>query len=200
MKLILITIAVVALILIIFQSYLILAQTETQQYKVIKTEAEYEIRFYPATTMACVTMKATSYKELASPGFRKLANYIFGGNQSKTNISMTTPVHMNINDTASSMSFVMPSEYTSNNLPQPNDSSVSIFTSEEEFVAVTSFGGYANDELIESHAQKLENALKAKNIEYYGNFRFLGYNAPYQIVGRKNEIIVSIKWDPKANN
>lgn len=200
MKLILITIAVVALILIIFQSYLILAQTETQQYKVIKTEAEYEIRFYPATTMACVTMKATSYKELASPGFRKLANYIFRGNQSKTNIAMTTPVHMNINDTASSMSFVMPSEYTSNNLPQPNDSSVSIFTSEEEFVAVTSFGGYANDELIESHAQKLENALKAKNIEYYGNFRFLGYNAPYQIVGRKNEIIVSIKWDPKANN
>lgn len=200
MKLILITIAVVALILIIFQSYLILAQTETQQYKVIKTEAEYEIRFYPATTMACVTMKATSYKELASPGFRKLANYIFGGNQSKTNIAMTTPVHMNINDTASSMSFVMPSEYTSNNLPQPNDSSVSIFTSEEEFVAVTSFGGYANDELIESHAQKLENALKAKNIEYYGNFRFLGYNAPYQIVGRKNEIIVSIKWDPQTNN
>lgn len=200
MKLILITIAVVALILIIFQSYLILAQTETQQYKVIKTEAEYEIRFYPATTMACVTMKATSYKELASPGFRKLANYIFGGNQSKTNISMTTPVHMNINDTASSMSFVMPSEYTSNNLPQPNDSSVSIFTSEEEFVAVTSFGGYANDELIKSHAQKLENALKAKNIEYYGNFRFLGYNAPYQIVGRKNEIIVSIKWDPQTNN
>lgn len=200
MKLILITIAVVALILISFQSYLILAQTETQQYKVIKTEAEYEIRFYPATTMACVTMKATSYKELASPGFRKLANYIFGGNQSKTNISMTTPVHMNINDTASSMSFVMPSEYTSNNLPQPNDSSVSIFTSEEEFVAVTSFGGYANDELIKSHAQKLENALKAKNIEYYGNFRFLGYNAPYQIVGRKNEIIVSIKWDPQTNN
>lgn len=200
MKLILITIAVVALILISFQSYLILAQTETQQYKVIKTEAEYEIRFYPATTMACVTMKATSYKELASPGFRKLANYIFGGNQSKTNISMTTPVHMNINDTASTMSFVMPSKYTSNNLPQPNDSSVSIFTSEEEFVAVTSFGGYANDELIKSHAQKLENALKAKNIEYYGNFRFLGYNAPYQIVGRKNEIIVSIKWDPQTNN
>jgi uncharacterized protein YxeA len=200
MKLILITITIVALLLIIFQSYLILAQTETQQYKVIKTEEEYEIRLYPSTTMASVTMNATSYKELASPGFRKLANYIFGGNKSKTNIAMTTPVHMNINDTGSSMSFVMPSEYTSNNLPQPNDSSVSIFTSEEEFVAVTSFGGFANDELIKSHAQKLENALKANKIEYYGNFRFLGYNAPYQIVGRKNEIIVSVKWNPKTNN
>lgn len=200
MKLILITITIVALLLIIFQSYLILAQTETQQYKVIKTEEEYEIRLYPSTTMASVTINAKSYKELASPGFRKLVNYIFGGNKSKTNIAMTTPVHMNINDTGSSMSFVMPSEYTSNNLPQPNDSSVSIFTSEEEFVAVTSFGGFANDELIKSHAQKLANTLKANKIEYYGNFRFLGYNAPYQIVGRKNEIIVSVKWNPKTNN
>jgi hypothetical protein len=200
MKIIFITIAIVALLFIIFQSYLILAQTETQQYKVIQTEDEYEIRLYPSTTMARVTMNATSYKELASPGFRKLANYIFGGNKSETNIAMTTPVHININDTASSMSFVMPSEYTSNNLPQPTDSSVSIFTTEEEFVAVTSFGGYANDELIKSHALKLENALKSNNIEYYGNFRFLGYNAPYQIVGRKNEIIVSVKWNLKTNN
>ena len=194
MKLILITITIVALLLIIFQSYLILAQTETQQYKVIKTEEKYEIRLYPSTTMASVTINAKSYKELASPGFRKLANYIFGGNKSKTNIAMTTPVHMNINDTGSSMSFVMPSEYTSNNLPQPNDSSVSIFTSEEEFVAVTSFGGFANDELIKSHAQKLANTLKANKIEYYGNFRFLGYNAPYQMIARTNEIAIPIAW------
>ncbi len=200
MKLILITIGIVALILIIFQSYLILAQTETQQYKVIKTEEEYEIRLYPSTTMASVTMNAKSYKELSSPGFRKLANYIFGGNNLNTSISMTTPVHMNITDTASSMSFVMPAKYNAKNLPQPNDSSVTILTTVEEYVAVTSFSGYADDESIKLHAKELENALKVSEIEYYGNFRFLGYNAPYQVLGRKNEIIVSVKWNPKTNN
>ena len=29
----------------------------------------------------------------------------------------------------------------------------------------------------------------------YGNFRFLGYNAPFQFWGRRNEIIVSIVWN-----
>jgi hypothetical protein len=27
-----------------------------------------------------------------------------------------------------------------------------------------------------------------------GNHRYLGYNPPYQVVGRRNEIIVTIDW------
>jgi hypothetical protein len=44
------------------------------------------------------------------------------------------------------------------------------------------------------HAGYVRNALKAKNIEYFSNFRFLGYNAPTQFIGRKNEIIVNVNW------
>ena len=140
-------------------------------------------------------MEAKTYKELSSSGFRKLASYIFGGNQAQKNIAMTSPVHMDINDSVSSMSFVMPSEYKTNNLPKPNDSSIAIKTTTEEYVAAIQFGGYANDDEIKKYAAKLENALKANGIEYYGNFRFLGYNAPYQFLGRKNEIIVSVRWN-----
>ena len=43
--------------------------------------------------------------------------------------------------------------------------------------------------------EEYEKALKENKITYYGNFRFLGYNAPYQFWGRKNEIIVSIYWN-----
>ncbi|MBU3661768.1 MAG: heme-binding protein [Bacteroidetes bacterium] len=171
-----------------------MAQTETQNYKVIKTLKEFEIRLYPAATMATVSMNAKSYKELSTPGFRKLAGYIFGGNSSNTKIAMTTPVHMDINESQSSMSFVMPSAYTKGQLPIPNDSSVTIINTEEEYVAAITFSGYADDESIKLHATKLENSLKENGIEYFGNFRFLGYNAPYQFVGRKNEIIVSVKW------
>jgi len=70
------------------------AKTETQPYQVIKKEKDFEIRKYPPATMATVSMDARSYKELSSTGFRKLASFIFGGNQSKKSIAMTSPVHM----------------------------------------------------------------------------------------------------------
>jgi len=170
-------------------------KTETQKYRVIKTEKDFEIRFYPPATLATITSTAKSYKELANPGFRKLANFIFGGNKSNKSISMTTPVHMDINDTISSMSFVMPSAYSKSDLPEPNDPNVIISTTSEDYVAAVRFSGYASDSDIKTYSAKLQSALNAQGIESVGNFRFLGYNAPYQFWGRKNEIIVSIRWN-----
>jgi hypothetical protein len=194
MKIIFIVAGSLIILLISSQIYFIMAKTETQAYKIIKTEKDFEIRLYPSATMATISMDAKSYKELSSSGFRKLASFIFGGNQSNKSIAMTSPVHMDINNSQSSMSFVMPSGYTKDNLPKPNDSSITIETTAEEYVAAVQFGGYANDEEIKKYAAKLETALNANGIEYYGNFRFLGYNAPYQFWNRKNEIIVSVHW------
>lgn len=56
---------------------------------------------------------------------------------------MTSPVHMDINDSASTMSFVMPAEFQKNNLPQPNNSGVKIVTTADEYVAAIKFGGFA---------------------------------------------------------
>jgi len=183
------------LIFIQISSVMAANKTETQTYRVLKTEKEFEIRFYPPVTMATITSSAKSYKELASPGFRKLAGYIFGGNQSNKSISMTAPVHMDINDTVSSMSFVMPSAYTKVNLPKPNDPNVIISTNSEEYVAAIRFSGYASDSDIKKYSDKLKTLLNSQGIKYYGNFRFLGYNAPFQFWGRRNEIIVSIVWN-----
>lgn len=172
-------------------------KAETQQYKVLHQGKDFEIRFYPAATMATITSSAKSYKELSGVGFRQLAGYIFGGNKGSHKIAMTTPVHMDINDSASSMSFVMPTAYNKDNLPVPNDSKVTIKTTNEEYVAAIRFGGYASDKDIKEYSEKLEAALNANEIPYFGNFRFLGYNAPYDIFWRRNEVIVSVKWDLK---
>ena len=163
-----------------------------QAYKVIRTEKEFEIRFYPAVTMATITSSAKTYKELGSSGFRKLAGYIFGGNSSNQKIAMTAPVHMDINDSVSTMSFVMPAEYHKENLPKPTDSDVIIETTTDEYVAAIQFSGFASGSSIKEHTELLENWLKINHITYYGHFRFLGYNPPYQLYGRRNEIIVSI--------
>lgn len=172
-----------------------MASTETQAFTVIKKEKDFEIRLYPPATMATVSMKVKNYKEMSSSGFRKLASFIFGGNQEKKNIAMTTPVHLDINDTSSSMSFVMPSIYNVSNLPIPNNSDITFKTTNDEHVAAIQFGGYADDKEIKANALKLKNLLKDNGIAYFGNFRFLGYNAPFQFLGRKNEIIVSVLWE-----
>lgn len=191
------TFAAIFLLLIIIQShtYIAVAKTEEQKYRVIKSEKEFEIRFYPATTLATVYSDVDSYKELSGSGFRKLAGYIFGGNESDTKISMTSPVHMDINSTKSAMSFVMPSAYNRENLPKPDDKDVIIETTRDEYVAAIRFGGYASDNDIMIYTEKLRKLLDGNQISYYGNFRYLGYDSPFRITGRRNEIIVSVKWE-----
>jgi len=197
MKTILILSFLIVGLIIAFQIYLVMSanKTETQAYKILFSKENFEIRFYPSVTIASITSSAKSYKELANPGFRKLAGYIFGGNEGGKSISMTSPVHMDINDSASSMSFVMPANYNSDNLPKPNDKQVIIKTVPDEIVAAIKFGGYASDDEIELNKQRLIKALTENKIEFYGNFRFLGYNAPYQFINRRNEIIVNVNWE-----
>jgi len=47
---------------------------------------------------------------------------------------MTSPVQMDINDSVSTMSFVMPSAYKRENLPKPNDPGVQIKNTPDEYV------------------------------------------------------------------
>ncbi len=194
MKITLIVISILIVLFIVFQTYLSMASgnSETQAYKIIRSEKDFEIRFYPSTTMATITSFAKSYKELGSSGFNKLAGYIFGGNNKQQKIAMTSPVHMDINDSLSTMSFVMPAEFDKDSLPVPNNADVKIRTTSDEYVAAIRFGGFASDNNIKETMEKLENALKKNSISYSGQFRFLGYNPPYQLFGRRNEIIVTV--------
>jgi hypothetical protein len=194
-----IIIAVIASLFFIFQTYVVMStnRSESQKYNVVRTEKDFEVRFYPSVTMATITSSVKSHKELGNSGFKKLANYIFGGNEGEKQIAMTTPVHMDVTDSLSSMSFVMPANYTKDNLPLPIDTSVKINSTSDEYVAAIKFEGFASEKDIKFYTEKLENALKEKAIPYYGHFRFLGYNPPYQLMGRKNEIIINVNWATK---
>ncbi len=185
-----------AIIFIVFQSFkkFSVSSIETQKYRVVKKEDGFEIRFYPKATFATIRSNGTNYKQIASSGFRKLAGYIFGGNDQNKSIAMTAPVRMEMSEKGSAMSFVMPEKYDMATLPKPKDATVEIKQSEEVYAAVIAFGGYANDEKINDYTNKLVALLQKKNIKIIGGFNFLGYNAPYDFIGRKNEISIPIEW------
>jgi hypothetical protein len=183
-------------IFVVFQSFMSVnaSKTEKQKYRLVLKAKEFEIRYYPSATFATIFSDATNYKGVANKGFRKLAGYIFGGNEKKESISMTAPVRMSMSDKGSSMSFIMPEKYSNQSLPMPNDKSITIQNSNPEYVAVISFGGYASDEKITMYKDKLMEALAKEKIQVKGSFSFLGYNAPFQFVGRTNEVIIPIEW------
>jgi hypothetical protein len=199
MKVLIIILAVAFLLIVLFQSFIIMPtnKTEEQKYSLVRKYKDFEIRFYPSATIATISSNAKTYRDLSGPGFRKLAGYIFGGNETNTRISMTAPVQMDINDSASTMSFVMPSSYNESNLPKPNDPNVVIKSTADEYVAVIRFGGYASDKDLKFYSEKLQNHLIENGIRSFGNYRFLGYNPPYQFIGRRNEIIVAVDWKEK---
>ena len=162
MKMFIIILGVVILLIVLLQSFIIMpaTKTEEQKHSLVRKYNNFEIRFYNSATIATINSSAKTYKDLSGPGFQKLAGYIFGGNEANTKISMTTPVQMDINDSVSTMNFVMPSAYTKENLPKPNDPNVLIKETADEYVAVISFGGYASDEDLKFYKEKLQNLLK----------------------------------------
>ena len=167
---------------------------ETPKYAVIKTIDKVEIRKYPNLILAQTKLGSTEYKSSGNNGFRTVANYIFGGNSKQQKIAMTAPVIMNMGDSAS-MSFVMPSEYEMDDLPKPASDQVQIRKQESKTLAVLRFGGYSDDEKIQKYAERLEEILNENNIKVIGALLYMGYNAPWDVVNRRNEVAFEVEFE-----
>jgi len=167
---------------------------ETPKYKVIKTYDEVEVRLYPKMVVAKTNLADKSFDNQGSNGFRTIAGYIFGGNEKNEKIAMTAPVVMNMGDSAS-MYFVMPKSYDKSELPTPNSKNVQIVEVAEKTLAVISYGGFSSDEKIEKHRKQLEEILQKNKLQTKGAFMYMGYNAPWDIINRKNEVAIELAVD-----
>lgn len=169
--------------------------TPQQPYTVLKTIGDLEVRHYPAALTASVLRPGTTYKEVSNSGFRSLAGYIFGGNAQEKSIAMTAPVHMELGPDSSRMRFVMPEGLTMDSLPAPNDPNVKLERVPEEVVAVLRFGGFSSDEKIAAYSEALLEQVKAAGLRSIGHVRFMGYDPPWQVVARRNEVVVAVRWE-----
>jgi len=194
MKILLIALGIIILGFIIVQLYAMRGQKniETYPYIVIKQYNAFEIRTYEASLFTSVKLSSNEYKKASRKGFSILAGYIFGGNEKNEKIAMTSPVTMSLKDSMTMM-FLVPKKFNKENLPRPNQSQIEFHEEPAKTVAAISFGGWANDKKIEKYKKLLKTALDTDGITYTNRFYFLGYNPPFEVFNRKNEIIVELK-------
>jgi hypothetical protein len=168
-----------------------MSKIEKYKYNVLKEFDHFEVRQYEAALFSSVKMNAKTYEETSSSGFRVLAGYIFGGNEKNEKIAMTSPVVMEMGDTTK-MSFMVPSDLKENELPKPNNGRIYFEKQEPKIMAAIRFGGWANDKRIEEYKQKLSLELEKQGLKHTGKFNYLGYNPPYALIARRNEVVVEL--------
>ena len=164
---------------------------EMPAYSVIKKYGSMEIRQYPNMIVAQTMLMQSTQEQKMSGGFRTIAGYIFGGNESNQKIAMTAPVVMKMGDTAS-MYFMMPKQYNSTQLPKPNSSKVEIVNERARVLAVIRFGGFSSEMKIEKYKNKLAALISENNLKTTGPYMYMGYNAPWDVINRRNEVAIEV--------
>jgi hypothetical protein len=194
MKTFLIILGVIALLFLASQIYVYKSSRNIEGYKyaVINVYNGFEIRKYEARLFTAVKLDTDKYKQASSKGFSILGGYIFGKNEKKEQISMTSPVALSLEEEMTIM-FLVPKKFTKETLPKPENSDIQFIEVPEKKMAAITFGGWASDKKIEKYRLQLMAMLDNKAIKYSNKFSVLGYNSPFELLSRKNEIVVELE-------
>lgn len=154
---------------------------EAPAYTLVHDHDAFQVRDYAPALEARVRIER-GYDGAWNPGFRVLADYIFGGTQSGESISMTVPVAASPaapDDDAWTIAFTMPSEYTLDTVPQPRDPRVELVQTEPKRWAVRRFSGRASGPRAEAELATLRAELQAAGLEPAGAPVFAQFNPPW---------------------
>jgi len=170
------------------------AAPEQPAYVVVSEETDFQIREYAPTVVAQFTMRGT-YKRAVNDGYIKLERYFLGENTAPERMDLTIPVMVR-DDLASgwTVMFVVPSAYRVTSAPQPNDRRIRLLELPARRVASIQFKGKLNETVMREQTERLEDWLRAHDIEHRNDFTLAGYDqgwVPKRF--RKNEILVTLK-------
>lgn len=165
----------------------IAADIEEPKYTVLETFNGIEIRRYEPTIQA--------YTSMDTGGFRNLAGYIFGGNSGKEEIAMTAPVATSVGDKDAEMAFTLPSAWTMENLPSPDDKTVKLREMPAFTAAVIGFSGWASRGSYTKQLETLSQQLQQHGLISVGEPILNQYDPPWKLPFlRRNEVMVAIEW------
>jgi hypothetical protein len=184
----------------------IMSNVEQARYDVVEKHEAIEVRDYAPMIVAEVSVPGDREKAI-SEGFRLIADYIFGNNissqkvamtapviqQPSEKIAMTAPVTQQGSDGLWVVRFVMPSSYTMQTLPKPNNSDVILKEVAGKRFAVIRFSGLANSNSLEAHTKELEAFIQARNSQAISEPTYAFFNPPWTLPFlRRNEVMIEI--------
>ena len=203
-------IILILLIIWILATHLVVRNIEEPKYTIIEINEWYEIRKYDNYIVAEVEVKWTQ-NEALNNWFKLLAGYIFWWNTKNISISMTAPVSeitqkseqiamtVPVSNTITDnnlriVQFSMPSKYSLEDLPNPNNKQVKIKKIEWYKSAVLQYSWYANEKRVNKMKENLLSYLNKDGIEVNWNMVSAQYNPPFSFpLLRRNEIMIPIK-------
>jgi hypothetical protein len=191
----------------------IVSKTPEPSWSSVQKDGEIEIRQYDQMIVAEVVQKGERYDAI-NAGFRVLAGYIFGGNQGEKKIAMTAPVVQQSNAPAAGqkitmtapviqqnagnanewkVGFVMPSQFTLDTLPTPNDKQIKFAVIPTHKKATIRFSGFNTDKNLKEHQDMLVKWMSEKKIHAIGDPVFAFYNPPWTpYFLKRNEVMIDI--------
>ena len=181
---------------------------EKLAYRTIEQDDPFELRMIEPHVVA-ETFVGGDFEDVGSEGFRRLVAYIGGANRSRSKISMTAPV---VQEPASEeiamtapvaqeqvgdryrITFVMPSEYTLESLPEPTDTRIRLRAEPERRVAAIRYSGCWSRARYEDHERSLREWIEERGLEPVSSSVWARYDPPFMPwFLRRNEILIEVR-------
>eukprot|EP01018_Ginkgo_biloba_P014835 Gb_33188 [translate_table: standard] len=106
----------------------------------------------------------------------------------------TTPTESGEGKKLVSMQFILPSNYTLENVPRPSDPKVSVKEVPKRKYGVVTFSGVADDALVQKMLQKLRKSLDDGGYHVIGDYVLARYNPPWTLSFlRTNEVMLPVE-------
>lgn len=182
---------------------------EKPKYTILEKDKNFELRQYEPYIVA-ETFIEGDFKDIGNEGFRRLGGYIFGKNRQKQKISMTAPVSQEARSEKIKMTapvsqeavegqwrvtFMMPSKYTLETLPEPLDSRVSLKEEPGRLMAVWKYSGSWSRKNYEKHRSRLYAALEERELVPISEPTWARYDPPFKPwFMRTNEVLIPVKY------
>jgi hypothetical protein len=183
--------------------------TEEPKYVLLEQSGDFQLRQYPALIIAEVEVEG-DMDQASSRGFRLVADYIFGNNRASPGnsekIAMTAPVTIEPRSEKIAMrvpvtlqpqagswrlNFVMPSQFTLDTLPAPNNPKVVLREVPSRKVAVLTFSGLASERKTAGKVKELLAWMAGKQLRPLTDYELARYNPPWTLPFlRRNEVMV----------
>jgi len=186
---------------------------EQPSYEVVASlPDDIEIRQYAERLAVEATVTADNSNDARNAAFRLLFGYISGADQANAEIAMTVPVEttsasQRIEMTAPvesqigevrtmTMRFFLPRRFTPDSAPKPKDDRVRLVLMPEERLAVLTFSGARNQQVVSTKVEQLRAALKARDLNPGISARALFYDPPWTLPWfRRNEVAIEVTTD-----